>query len=60
MPIVKSDRFTIKTVAYSVAQRAVVAEGLQDLVSYDYNKLRKADMPPELREEVELWAYTGR
>lgn len=60
MPIVKSDRFTLKTLAYSVAQRAVVAEGLQDLVTYDYNELRKANMPPEMREAIEVWAYTGR
>ncbi|WFC93922.1 hypothetical protein MBRA1_000548 [Malassezia brasiliensis] len=60
MPLERDDRFKTRSVIYSVNQRAVVAEGENDIVTYDYNKLQKAPMPQPFREALEAWAYRGK
>lgn len=59
-PLERDDRFTVKSAIYSVNQRAVVAEAENDTVTYDYNQLRKAPIPPELRAALEAWQYRGK
>ncbi|PKI85953.1 hypothetical protein MVES1_000440 [Malassezia vespertilionis] len=60
LPLERDDRFAIKSAIYSVNQAAVVAEGEQSVVAYDYDRLCKAPMPTEMRQFVEAWAYTGK
>ncbi|KAI3626016.1 hypothetical protein CBS9595_001377 [Malassezia furfur] len=60
MPLERNDRFKTRSVIYSVNQRAVVADGENDTVTYDYNKLQKAPMPQALRDALEAWAYRGK
>ncbi|WFD42337.1 hypothetical protein MPSI1_000979 [Malassezia psittaci] len=55
LPLVRNDRFSTQSVIYSVNQRAVAAEGENQTVCYDYNKLSKANMPEELRKAIEAW-----
>lgn len=59
LPLQRDDRFTVQLALYSVNQRAVVAEGENEVVTYDYNRLRKAPMPAPLRDELEAWGYRG-
>lgn len=47
------DRFTIRGVAYSIQQKAIVAVSTEDCVVYDYRKLGKCEMPEDLRGELE-------
>lgn len=58
-PLRRRDRFVIKEVAYSVNQRAMVAEADFDCVGYDYDKLCKATLPDDLVAAMEMWQYTG-
>lgn len=60
MPLERNDRFKTRSVIYSVNQRAVVADGENDVVAYDYNKLQKTPMPQALRDALEAWAYRGK
>ncbi|WFD29392.1 hypothetical protein MSPP1_000401 [Malassezia sp. CBS 17886] len=55
VPLKRDDRFMLKSVVYSVAQQAVVAEGEHDCVMYDYNAQRKSTFPPSFREALEAW-----
>jgi len=45
-------QFTLSCLAYSHAQQAPVATAESVCVWYDYDKLRKAEPPPELAEAV--------
>lgn len=60
LPLVRDDRFTLKTMVYSVEQNAVVADGEHLCVMYDYEKLRKTSMPSEFREALETWGFHGK
>lgn len=59
-PVRRTDRALIKGVAYSVAQRALVAEAEFDCVAYDYDKLCKSRFPEDLVDAMKVWEYTGK
>lgn len=52
------DRFSLRGVAYSLKDKAVVAVSKEDCVVYDYTKLSKCEMPDDLREALEIRGIT--
>jgi acyl-CoA thioester hydrolase len=49
---VSDDRFVMEHVVVSERLGAIAAEGSGVLVAYHYGELRKAPLPPELRERI--------
>lgn len=47
------DRFMLRGACYSLAQKTIVAVSAQDSVTYDYTKLKKCDIPEDLRQALE-------
>ena len=42
-----------------MAQSAIVAEADFECVAYDYDRLCKASLPPEVADALGAWTYTG-
>ena len=59
LPMKFADRVTVRSQAYSVAQSAIVAEADFECVAYDYDRLCKASLPPEVADALRAWTYTG-
>ncbi|EST06636.1 hypothetical protein PSEUBRA_004549 [Kalmanozyma brasiliensis GHG001] len=47
------DRFMLRGAAYSLAQKTIVAVSAQDCVTYDYTKLKKCDIPEDIKQALE-------
>lgn len=60
LPLQRQDRVTVRSKAYSVAQRAVVAEADFECVAYDYDNLCKAALPSEMIDALQAWVYQGK
>lgn len=43
----------LRGAAYSLAQKTIVAVSAQDCVTYDYTKLKKCDIPEDIRQALE-------
>ncbi|SAM59384.1 uncharacterized protein UBRO_01086 [Ustilago bromivora] len=47
------ERFMLRGAAYSLAQKTIVAVAAQDCVTYDYTKLKKCDIPEDIKKALE-------
>lgn len=47
------DRFMLRGVAYSLTQKTIVAVSHQDCVTYDYQALKKCDIPHDIRTALQ-------